>query len=195
MSTAGLRSRLASLPARNETPALLCVTGASGVGKTSALAALGEQIEPRLLPMFAFDSLGVPSADEMQLGWETPRGWQKAMTWFWVRAAKSVYRTRPLVMLEGQFDPQYAIAAASANGVRVAIALIDVDDATRRDRLMRRGQPELATDEMATWAGYLREQTAVLGGSIIDGSQDRNAVVDAICALALPLVTDIGAAC
>jgi len=189
MSRTALRDRLAAMRLRSAPPAMLCVTGASGAGKTAAAAAVREHIETRLLPILSFDSLGVPSPEEMQLGWETPRGWQKAMTWFWVRAAKTVHRTRPLVLLEGQFDPQYAVAACAANGLpRPQIAVLHADAATLCARVTARGQPALAGDDQARWSVYLREATRDLGGAIVDASRGLAEVADELCALALPLV-------
>ena len=177
-----------ALAGKPATPALLCITGASGAGKTAALCALREKIEARVLPTLAFDSLGVPSEGEMQSAWDSPRGWQKAMTYHWVYTAKHVYRTHPLVVLEGSFDPQYAIAACSAHRVRSIVVLLHTDDAVRSDRLSKRGQPELATAEMTSWAGYLQEQTQQLGGVVVDASPAIDQVVDAICVHALPLL-------
>ena len=170
------------------TPALLCITGASGAGKTAALGALREKIEARHLPALAFDSLGVPSDDEMQSAWESPRGWQKAMTYHWVYTAKHVYRTHPLVVLEGSFDPQYAIAACSAHRMRSIVVLLHTDDRVRGERLAKRGQPELATADMTAWATYLHEQAQQLGGVVVDACPPLEQVVDAICAHALPLL-------
>jgi hypothetical protein len=188
VTIATLRDRLRSLAGRAGSPALLCVTGASGAGKTAAIEHLRDAIEPRLLPTLSFDSLGVPSAEAMLAGWESPRGWQKAMTWHWVQTARNVYRTHPLVVLEGQFDPQYAIAACSANRMRTAIVLLHADDSVRRERVKQRGQPELATDDMNNWASYLQEQTKLLGGVVLDASRALGEVVAAICGEAVSLV-------
>ncbi len=188
MSLATLRERVTGLAGKPITPALLCITGAAGAGKTSALRAVRERIEPRLLPTLAFDSLGVPSADEMHAAWDSPRGWQKAMTYHWVYTAKHVFRTHPLVVLEGSFDPQYAIAACTAHRMRFAVVLLHADDAIRRGRLANRSQPDLATSELEGWASYLHEQTTSLGGVVVDASPAIEHVVDAICAHALPLV-------
>src|SRR5262245_19580669 len=79
MSLAALHDRLLSIPPRRGSPALLCITGASGTGKTAALAYIRNCIAPSVLPTLAFDSLGVPPTHEMELGWDTPRAWQKAM--------------------------------------------------------------------------------------------------------------------
>jgi len=184
-----LRDHLRLDAAFNGCPALLCITGASGAGKTTAVAAIREHIDHRLLPHIAFDSLGVPTEDEMSRCWDAPRGWQKMMTYHWVYTARQIFRMRPLVVLEGQFDPQYAIAACSANRVRNRVALLDVDDTTRAARLAQRGQPELATDDMSKWAAYLVENTRSLGGTIIDASGTPAQVAEALCTLALELVT------
>jgi len=192
MSVDNLRERVTALAGRRCTPALLCVTGASGVGKTATLDALRAKLGGRV-PTLLFDSLGVPSEAEMVEGWESGRGWQKAMTWHWVQTAKNVYRTHPLVVIEGSFDPQYAIAACTANRVSFAVVLLHTDDHVRRERLTKRGQPDLATDEMCNWAQYLHESTQQLGGHVVDASGDVTSVVDSLCAHALPLLGDVPA--
>jgi hypothetical protein len=171
-------------------PSLLCVTGASGAGKTTLLETLRAQIEARHLPTLAFDSLGVPTPEQMTAGWESGRGWQKAMTWHWVQTAKNVFRTHPLVILEGSFDPQYAIAACTANRMRFAVVCLHADDDVRRERLAKRGQPELANDEMCSWAKYLREHTQQLGGVVVDSNPAADQVADALCAHAVALLAD-----
>jgi thymidylate kinase len=183
-----LREQLACAELARGTPALLAITGASGAGKTSVVDRLRTLIEPRLLPTLAFDALGVPPESEMSLGWDDPRGWQKAMTWHWVYTARHVYRTRPLVVLEGSFDPQYAISACHANRVPLRVIVLDIDPATCRDRLARRGQPELATDDMTSWAGYLRETAQQLGGLVVDARGELDGVCDRVCAIARELL-------
>ena len=184
-----LRDHLQLNAGFNGVPAVLCVTGASGAGKTTALHALREHIPEKLLPLLWFDALGVPSEDEMIRCWDSGRGWQKAMTYFWVQTARAVYRMRPLVILEGQFDPQYAFAACSANRMRHRIALVKADPATRLDRLKQRGQPELATDDMTKWAAYLEENTRMLGGNIVDASGSPDNVATQLATVAFELVT------
>jgi thymidylate kinase len=183
-----LRDQLAATAPARGTPALLAVTGASGAGKTSVIQRLRTLIDPRLLPTLAFDSLGVPPESEMSVGWDDRRAWQKAMTWHWVYTARHVYRTRPLVILEGSFDPQYAISACHANRVPLRVVVLDIAPSTCRDRLARRGQPELATDDMARWAGYLRETAQQLGGQVVDARPDLDTVCDRICAIARELL-------
>jgi thymidylate kinase len=194
MSVVTLRERVMAMAGKPATPALLCITGASGAGKTTAVAALREQIERRVLPTLELDMLGVPSTDEMQAAWESPRGWQKAMTWHWVYTARHVYRTHPLVVLEGCFDPQYAIAACSAHRVRSVVVLLHATDDVRQARLAKRGQPELETDDMRQWASYLHEHTQQLGGAVVDACGSIDEVLDAIAAHAVSLLDSVAEA-
>lgn len=200
MSVTTLRERVMGLVGRPMTPALLCITGASGAGKTAVVAALRDRIEHsgtddrpsrRVLPALELDGLGVPSHDEMVAGWESPRGWQKAMTWHWVHTARHVYRTHPLVVLEGSFDPQYAIAACAAHRVWLAVLVLHAGDDVRRERLARRGQPALDTSEMSQWASYLRESAQQLGGVVIDACPPIEQIVDTIAGHAVTLVDDL----
>jgi hypothetical protein len=47
---------------------------------------------------------------------------------------------------------------------------IDCTREVRKARLVARGQPELATDDMHAWAAYLRGQAHALGLPVIDTS-------------------------
>lgn len=157
-----LRDHLRLNAAFNGCPALLAV-----VGKTTALAALRERIDARLLPLISFDALGVPTDDEMTRCWDGgSRGWSKMMTYHWVYTARQIYRMRPLVILEGQFDPQYAVAACAAHRVRSRIVLLD--DKTE-----------------ATWI----ENTRSLGGTVLDAAGSPEAIAAAVAAIAFELVT------
>jgi len=155
-------------------PALLCVTGASGAGKTTIVRAMP-------LPALYFDSLGVPSEAEMIAGWGSGERWQETMTSFWVRTACDVHRTKPVVVLEGQYDPKFARAACEASGVVHAIVVLDVADDVRRQRLGERGQPELASQRMMSWARYLRESPC---DAVIDTDRSIDSVAGALAALA-----------
>ncbi len=182
---AALRDQLLAYPPRRGTPSLLAVTGASGAGKT----ALAERLRALLpMPALCFDSLGVPTEAEMAIGWDDGRAWQKAMTWHWVQTAKQVYRTRPLVLLEGSFDPQYAVAACHANRVPLRVVALDVDPATRQARLATRGQPELATPDMTSWSAYLCDAAKTLGGHVLDARGPLDDVADRVCAIARELL-------
>lgn len=158
-----LRDHLRLNAGFNGNPALLCVTGAES--RTSAIAAIADVIDARLLPRLAFDALGVPTDDEMTRCWDAPRAWQKMMTYHWVHTARHIFRMRPLVLLEGQFDPQYAIAACASHRVKNHVVLVD-------------------SGEHPEWA----ENARSLGGTIIDGHGSPATTAAAICAAALELM-------
>jgi len=183
-----LRDQLRLQAGFNGCPALLAITGASGAGKSTVVDFLSKQIERKLLPTIHFDSLGVPTADEMTRCWDSGRGWQKMMTYHWVYTARQIYRMRPLVILEGQFDPQYAIAACAAHRVRHRVVLLDVKDATRAERVATRGQPELANDDMSKWAAQLRENAKTLGGTIVDSTGSPEQIAGSLATIAIELL-------
>lgn len=154
-----LRDHLRLNAAFNGSPALLCITGASNT--------IGDRIDARLLPRIAFDSLGVPTEDEMARCWDAPRGWQKMMTYHWVYTTRHIFRMRPLVVLEGHFDPQYAIAACASYRVRNRVVLVDGGDPA-----------------MAPWV----ENARSLGGTVLDGKAAPDALAASICTVAMDLL-------
>lgn len=161
MTVDTLRDHLRLQAAFNGCPALLCVIGAK-----PALAAMREVIDARLLPIAHFDALGVPTEDEMTRCWGSPRGWQKQMAYFWVQTTKWVYRMRPLLVLDGAFDPQFAIAACAANRVRQRVAI--VDDGAHPD-----------------WV----DNAKMLGGVLLDAHATPAQLANTLAAVALELVT------
>ena len=154
------------------TPLLLALTGASGAGKTTILAALARR--PRGdIGIHHFDSVGVPSSSEMVAQYGSPQAWQAAMTVQWVRRLTEPNERTPILLLEGQMRPHLLRAAfEGTRGARqLAIALVDCDPQVRNQRLCGpRGQPELANAQMDAWAAYLRGQADALQLPILDTS-------------------------
>jgi hypothetical protein len=63
------------------------------------------------------------------------------------------------------------VSGRSAAAARLACkaVLVDCDDATRARRLsVDRGQPDLANDEMVSWAVYLRDEAAAFRCDVLD---------------------------
>jgi dephospho-CoA kinase len=90
------------------------------------------------------------------------------MTIDWVRRIRPELATAPAV-LDGQTRPSFIAEACELNRVTsYRIMLITCSDAVRRARLLQRGQPELANDQMMEWARYLVAETRRIGGTIID---------------------------
>jgi hypothetical protein len=148
-------------------PAILVVTGASGVGKTTLVRGL----EARGLPGISchyFDSIGVPSAEVMERDFGGGAAWQEQTTRAWIARLSS--RSERVAILEGQTRPSVVRAAFRDAGIRQgAIVLIDCAPATRNSRLQgARGQAELASAQMDAWAAYLRGQADALDLPIID---------------------------
>ena len=89
---------------------LLVITGASGVGKTTLVLGL----EARELPGIRchyFDSIGVPSADEMIRHYGGAEEWQRGMTTRWIQRLAAETAPGTLSVLDGQVRPSVVRAA------------------------------------------------------------------------------------
>jgi hypothetical protein len=119
---------------------------------------------------YHFDSIGVPTNEEMIRLHGSGEGWQRAMTHRWLSELASVSVHGPTV-LEGQMRLSFIYEAIERAGVSdCKIILIDCSDDVRRKRLLERNQPELATREMLEWAAFLRRETVDRGDRILDTS-------------------------
>lgn len=149
--------------------AFVILTGASGSGKTAIAQAVaaryGEQVE-----VHHFDSIGVPSREQMILTHDSGAAWQRAMTHEWMARIARAPGSGRRVLLEGQTRLSLVVEAAAA--VRVTgyvLILVDCDDATRIERLSsNRRQANLAAPAMMTWARYLRGEAVQLHRTILD---------------------------
>ena len=143
---------------------LLFAVGASGVGKTAAVQALSNRQLPGLT-CYHFDSVGVPSAEDMVRNFGSPERWQEVTTHDWIARVNKA--PGDLVVLEGQTRPSFIRSASSASAIR--IVLLDCERSVRSHRLREaRQQPHLDTADMHSWAAYLRGQADALGLPIID---------------------------
>lgn len=148
---------------------IFIVTGASGAGKTT----LARALEARRIPGISchyFDSVGVPSVEAMTAEFGSPEAWQAATTRRWIATLAGRVDPGEVAVLDGQVRPSEVLAAFDLCGVNNGgILLIDCSREVRESRLQgERGQPGLATPEMATWAAYLRGQADALGLPILD---------------------------
>lgn len=143
---------------------LLFAIGASGVGKTAAIRALAAQAIPGL-SCHEFDSVGVPSVDDMVSRFGTGERWQEVTTHQWIDRLRA--DASPMAILEGQTRPSFI--RPRLGHLRAGIVLLDCEPQVRSQRLCTsREQPELDTAEMHSWAAYLRGQAEALGLPIID---------------------------
>jgi dephospho-CoA kinase len=160
---------------------LYFVIGASGSGKTSAVREL-ERTDRSGLKTFFFDSIGVPSPEERIGKWGSGDGWQRAKTIEWVKRIKSELANSK-ALLDGQTRPSFIAEACDINDVkRYKVILIDCSDNARRARLLQRGQPGLADQQMMDWARYLLRETTEIGGEIIHN--DALSIAETAAALA-----------
>lgn len=171
---------------------ILVVTGASGVGKTTAVRALDARNLPGVRCFF-LDSIGVPSAEVMQREHGGGEQWQLWATRRWLQQLDQLDDSVRIAVLDGQTRPSFVGSAAESLARRVHTVLLDCAHGERDERLrIGRGQPELATREMAMWAAYLRGQADALGLEIIDTTAlSADAVADRLCATVERLIVEV----
>jgi len=140
--------------------ALVILTGASGSGKTTIAKSIAENYPA--IPVFRFDSVGVPSSEELaSYGKDHMPGgtWMRDTTFKWMERIATVLSEGKHVLFEGQMRIRFileALAAAKIHGAH--ILCIECDDVTRMRRLKHdRLQPELADGKMLGWSRYLHQ--------------------------------------
>jgi signal recognition particle receptor subunit beta len=138
---------------------IVIVTGASGVGKTATVHRLAARRIAGVSCAF-FDSVGVPSPDEM------PPDWQETTTHAWIR--RLAQQEAEVAVLDGQTRPTFALRALAEVGARGAVVLVECARAVREARLVARGHSELASHDMDAWAAYLLGQAHALELPVID---------------------------
>lgn len=145
------------------------LTGASGAGKTT-LAQQFASLYPDGFAVHYFDTIEVPSREEMVAQYGSAEAWQLRKTHEWFE--KLVQMEAPRILFEGQSRIAFLIDAMATAGVSDGkIVLVDCDDATRTQRLRTdRGQSELEISGMLDWAGYLRREAALAQCRVIDTS-------------------------
>jgi len=142
--------------------AILVVTDASGVGKTSAVRSL-ESRQRADIRCFYFDEIGVQSP------FGGGEGWQAHATRQWVTRLAIDDLRGYVSVLDGQTRPSFVrSAAARFPSLHFRIVLLDCDPGVRKARVGKRGQPELATVQMDAWSAYLRGQADALELPVVD---------------------------
>ena len=148
---------------------ILFVIGASGAGKTAAVMELAAR-PTSVARCFYFDSIGVPSAEAMVRDFGSGEQWQLHATKQWVDHL-AADGCNDVAVLDGQTRPSFITAATAGTGsMCTSTVLLDCSPEVRASRLAVRGQPELASPQMTSWAEYLRGQADALGLPVVDTS-------------------------
>ncbi len=145
--------------------------GASGAGKTTIARAIGQRFADTVA-VFHFDSIGVPSPEQMVAECGSGEGWQRAKTIEWIAKLAPLSRSGQGLLFEGQTRLSFLVEAARAAGdIGFLPILVDCNDETRSVRLrLEREQPELANADMMSWARYLRREAKRTGCELLDTS-------------------------
>ena len=152
-------------------PALLVIlTGASGAGKTS----IAQWIEASqaAVTVYQGDRIGPPS-DEIIAGYgptDEPGGAaQRGFTLYWIGVISKMVVAGIPVLLETQCRIAFLHEALALHGIANArILLVECSDECRATRLYRRGQPELAHEQMSNWSCFLHREAEKFGHPILD---------------------------
>ena len=113
--------------------------------------------------------------------WGSREGWQRAMTVEWAKRMRGELPNSS-VLLDGQTRPSFIVEASEANDVEsYNVILIDCSGDVRKARLLQRGQPELANEQMMEWGRYLLRETKKIGGEIINN--DNLSIIETAAAI------------
>lgn len=152
---------------------IVFVTGASGVGKTTLINKLKEKHFDKSAWQFEhFDSINVPSSENMIKEFGSIEEWQRVMTHEWVEKLINKYQDKEVIIFEGQVNLDFIKEAFEKNNFKnYSIVLIDANEEKMIERLSgSRNQPELANQDMKNWLGFLRKQAKELNAPTIDTS-------------------------
>jgi Predicted GTPase len=165
-----------------ERTAVLAIVGASGAGKTTVVEELSQR-KLRGVTCHHFDSIGVPSVEEMERDHGSGEAWQAATTAQWISRLAAIDGDAEVAVLEGQTRPSFLRDAFARYEIRrSSIVLLDCAADIRRTRLHgARNQPELANARMDLWSAYLRGQADALKLAVLDtGTAVPAAIADAL---------------
>lgn len=150
---------------------LFFLIGASGSGKTT-IAKILELKGLLNLQICYFDSIGIPSTQKMIEEYGSIDEWQRVKTIEWTKRLKDDYLEAKNVVLDAQARPIFIEEACRKSNVKsYEIILFDCKDEIRKQRLVTRGNPELANDTMISWSKYLRKECISKNYKIIDTSE------------------------
>tara|TARA_Y100000310_G_scaffold339688_1_gene433167 strand:- start:19377 stop:19907 length:531 start_codon:yes stop_codon:yes gene_type:complete len=145
------------------------ITGASGTGKTSLVSELKKKYKNKNWTFLNFDSIGIPSSEEMIKQSGSGENWQRDTTFKWIKKMLNEYKEKEIIIFEGQVNLKFIKDGFSQNNFsNFDIILIDCNEEIMTKRLTEdRKQPELLTQDMKNWLKFLRKQAKDLKVNII----------------------------
>lgn len=148
------------------------LTGASGAGKTTIAQAI-EDSHPDIA-VFQGDRIGLPS-EEIMASYgpiDEPGGpIQRGFALYWLGEMAPLLRLDKPVLLETQCRIAFLHEGLARHGiVNARILLIECSEAKRNSRLLERGHPELANEQMNNWSRFLHREAEAFGLEIFDTS-------------------------
>jgi GrpB-like predicted nucleotidyltransferase (UPF0157 family)/adenylate kinase family enzyme len=146
---------------------ILFIIGASGSGKTTLLKKIEKKL-PDNIQLIHFDSIEVPSFEQMREEYGSLEKWQEVKTYEWVETLQREYLYKKHIVFDAQIRPEFILQSYQRYQVPYEALLIDCEDNVRLERLKGRGNPELANQEMLNWARYLRKKSLENGIELLD---------------------------
>jgi hypothetical protein len=122
--------------------------------------------------LFHFDSIGVPSAQEMTRDFGSLERWQELATHRWIERLVVEHSDLAVAVLEGQADLAFIKTALERFEVRYSTVILAhcIHDVRHKRLSEHRAQAELVGPEMDGWAEYLLRQAGQLGIQVLDTS-------------------------
>jgi adenylate kinase family enzyme len=153
-------------------PAILFMSGASSVGKTTLAKRVYERCLQEGLVWLHPDGFGVPAIAKMIQEAGSLERYQEMSTYRWIEHSPLNYFDKSVVIIDSQSNLQFVYDALKHYQVRRGkILLVHCNQAQREQRLSKeRQQAELITHEMQRWADFLHQQALGLGIPILDTS-------------------------
>ena len=148
------------------------ITGGSGTGKTSLVSELKKKYTNNNWDFIHFDSIGIPSTEEMIDRSGSIENWQKDTTALWIEKILKDYKPKEIIIFEGQVNIEFIKEGFLKNNyTNYKIILIDCKSEVMAKRLITdRNQPELVNENMLNWLNFLRNQAKENKIAIIETS-------------------------
>lgn len=152
---------------------IIWLTGASGAGKTTLLSSLKEKHSSKgTWEFLKFDSIGVPSTEDMVKEYGSGENWQRAKTYEWIEKMVKGYPNKELIVMDGQANLEFIKTGFEKQGFKnYQTVLVDCEQDIMLKRLIdERQQAWLASEDMKNWLKFLRKQAQDFSVPIIETS-------------------------